>query len=438
MIHQDGFPVMARVLKSTKNKVTVEVTVDISGSLLEAEQSIQDACNKVGKLSTQVALANFDTDGAAIMTGAIKWTSKGKVEQTYQTPYGAVRANRHVYQTSKGGQTWCPLEDNARIIRHATPRFAKQLTHKYALGNAAAVCGDLKENHGRQVTKSYVQNVINWVGSIAEAKEQEWDYELPKLNHAVSTIVLSMDGAHILMQEDGCSWREAMVGAASLYNSKGERQHTIYLGTAPEYGKGTFKQRFEKEIATLKSIYPDALYLGIADGAKDNWSFLEPHTDRQLLDFFHVTEYLAKVAYAAHPQKTGKPQREQWLSERCHSLKHNTGAAKSLIDEMTKLSQKKKLSNTVREDLGAALTYFKNHRELMDYSTHVEQQLPIGSGVTEAACKTLVKQRLCASGMRWKNSGAGIVLNLRALVQSNGRWSQFWDKINQFGAPCFA
>ncbi len=427
---------MAKLLNRTKKQLTLEVTVNIGGSLLEAEESIQQACNEVGQLATQEAITDFDTDGSPLITGSVKWTSKGQAQQIYQTPYGAVQVQRHVYQTSKGGRTWCPLDGEARIIRHATPRFAKQLTHKYALGNANAVCGDLKENHGRPVTKSYVQNVVNWVGSIAQAKEEEWSYELPKLDNAVSTIALSLDGAHILMQKDG--WREAMVGTASLYGPTGERHHTIYLGAAPEYGKKTFKDRFEKEIATLKANYPDALYLGVADGAKDNWNFLKPHTDRQLLDFFHVTEYLAKVAHAAYPQKTGKPDRGQWLSDRCHQLKHEAGAVNVLIEEMIVLRRKKKLSSQIREDLNAALTYFKNHKHMMDYSTHVAEHLPIGSGVTEAACKTLVKQRLCCSGMRWKNSGAGIVLNLRALVQSKGRWLQFWEKINQFGVPHLA
>lgn len=66
----------------------------------------------------------------------------------------------------------------------------------------------------------------------------------------------------------------------------------------------------------------------------------------------------------------------------------------------------------------------------MDYARHVADGLPIGSGVTEAACKTLVKRRLCASGMRWKNAGAAIVLCLRALTQTTGRWTQFWQRID--------
>ncbi len=205
---------MARIIKRLGTQVTVQVTVNISGSLFEAEQAIQNACNEVGQLATEEAIVGLDTDGSAIMTGSVKWTAKGKTRQTYQTPYGKVVVKRHLYQTAQGGQTWCPLEDSGRIIRHATPRFAKQWASKYARSNVKAVCSDLKENQGRQVTKSYVQNVVDWIGGIAEAKEHEWRYALPKLDSAVSTVVLSLDGAHILMQEDG--WREAMVGTASL------------------------------------------------------------------------------------------------------------------------------------------------------------------------------------------------------------------------------
>ena len=59
-----------------------------------------------------------------------------------------------------------------------------------------------------------------------------------------------MDGAYILMQEDG--WREAMVGAVSFYDTEGSRLHSLYLGAPPEYGKDIFKQRYEKEIRTSK------------------------------------------------------------------------------------------------------------------------------------------------------------------------------------------
>ena len=249
----------------------------------------------------------------------------------------------------------------------------------------------------------------------------------------LASVVISLDGAYLLMREDG--YREAMVGAISLYNPKGERQHSIYIGEAPEYGKATFTERLEREITRIKKQYPDALYLGIADGAKNNWSFLEQHTDRQLLDFFHATEYLADVAQAAFPGKTDKPKREAWLHERCKQLKHEAGTVDSLITEMEKLAKRTQLNKTVKENLAAAQTYFANNRQRMNYANHVANDLPIGSGVTEAACKTLVKQRLCCSGMRWKQQGAKVILSLRALVKSKGRWQQFWDKVDQFGVP---
>ena len=423
---------MAEVVAHDGNQLTLQVTVTLTGSLLEMEKAILDGCNEMGGLATAQALQKFDTDGSPIKLGEVKLTVRDKTNKIYQTPYGGVSIQRHVYQSSKGGKIYCPLETNAQIIRGATPKFAQQISHKYANMNAPAVCQDLNENHHRTIAHSYLQDVSDWVGSIAQAKEEIWEYATPTLNEAISTVVVSLDGAYILMRDDG--YREAMVGNISLYDVTGKRQHTIYIGEAPEYGKGTFLQRLEKEISTVKKHYPDALYLGIADGAKSNWTFLETHTSRQLLDFFHVTEYLATVAYAAYPGKTDKLKRDIWLNERCTQLKNDSKAVEALIAEMEQLAKKKSLTKTIKDNLLAALTYFINHRHMMDYATQVKKQLPIGSGVTEAACKTLVKQRLCGSGMRWKDKGAKVILSLRALVQSKGRWQQFWGNIEQYGA----
>lgn len=422
---------MAEVVAHVGNQFTFQVTVTLAGSLLEMEKAILDGCNEMGRLATAQALKKFDTDGSPIKLGEVKLTVRDKTNKIYQTPYGGVPIQRCVYQSSKGGKIYCPLETNAQIIRAATPKFAQQISHKYANMNAPAVCQDLHDNHHRTIAHSYLQAVSDWVGSIAQAKEELWEYATPKLNEAISTVVVSLDGAYILMRDDG--YREAMVGTISLYDVTGKRHHTVYLGEAPEYGKGTFLQRLEKEISTIKQHYPDALYLGIADGAKNNWAFLKKHTSRQLLDFFHVTEYLATVSYAAYPGKTDKPKRDSWLNERCRQLKHDAKAVDALIAEMEQLAKKKSLTKTIKENLDAALTYVVNHRHMMDYATHVNKQLPIGSGVTEAACKTLVKQRLCGSGMRWKNKGAKVILSLRALVQSKGRWQQFWGHIEQYG-----
>jgi hypothetical protein len=423
---------MSEIIAHDENELTMQVTVKLTGSLSEMENSILDACNDIGCLATGEALKKFDADGSPIMVGNIKMTGKGKNNKTYQTPYGSVPLERHAYQTSKGGETYCPLEDKARIIRGATPEFAQQISHKHSNMNAPSVCRDPEENHHRAIAHSYLQNVSEWVGAIAQAKEEVWEYATPKLDNAVSGIVFSLDGAYILMREEG--YRETMVGTISLYGVAGERLHTIYIGEAPEHGKGTFFQRLENEIAKVKKQYPDALYLGMADGAKNNQSFSEQHTDRRLLDFFHVTEYLSNVSYAAHPGKTDKAKREVWLHDRCTQLKNEPGSVNNLIAEMEKLSAKTSLTKKIKKDLSAALTYFENHDHMMDYPAQSARKPPIGSGVTEAACKTSVKQRLCCSGMRWKDKGAKVILSLRALVQSKGRWQQFWERIDLHGA----
>ncbi|MFT4551108.1 MAG: hypothetical protein ACI9UA_005472 [Pseudoalteromonas tetraodonis] len=69
----------------------------------------------------------------------------------------------------------------------------------------------------------------------------------------------------------------------------------------------------------------------------------------------------------------------------------------------------------------------------MKYNVYRSMGLPIGSGVTEAACKTVAKERLCGSGMRWTHEGVKGVLSLLTLTKSGNRWEQFWAKTTRFG-----
>ena len=427
---------MAKVVRRSGKEFTIEVTVKLGGTLLEMEETIQEASNAVGCCATEEALKRFDSDGSPIRVGELKLTARGRDAKDYQSPYGVVRVERHVYQSSRGGRIYCPLEHRARIIRGATPRFASQISHKYSQLNAGAVQRDLERNHGRGVAKSYIQHVGEWVGNIAIAKEEVWEYEMPKLRAAIDTVVVSLDGAMIPMA-DSVGYREAMVGTLSFYDAEGERRHTIYLAAAPEYGKHEFTRRLEREIARAKQHYPEARYLGIADGAPGNWSFLEQHTERQLIDFFHVSEYVGKIAQARFPQRNAEGKRSRWQHQQCSDLKRDPKAVDVLIKEAATLARRTALSKALQDGAYSAWTYLSNHRHQMDYPGFLAENLPIGSGVTEAACKTLVKQRLCASGMRWKNKGAKIILSLRSLANTAGRWAQFWQKVDQFGVECY-
>lgn len=422
----------ASLITKTDEYVTVQIKIPLSKSMLEGEGFIQDALNEAGTLATGELLKQFDTDGSMIEFGSVKMTSKGLVAKQYQTPYGVVEIDRHVYQTSSGGETFCPLDKNARIIVSSTPRFAKQISHKFAEMASTQVQKDFAENSNREVARSYLQNVADAVGSIALLKEEDWNYSPAISDEKIKTINIGLDGTCMLLSNDG--YRQAMVGTLAFYNKAGERIHTTYLAAPPEYGKETFKARLEQEIARTKDLYPNAHYLGIADGAKENWEFLKQHTDEQIVDFWHASEYLGAVAEAVFPKD--KEKREEWLEDRLHRLKHKNGMASRLITEMETFKNNK-LSVVGREKLMAAISYFKNNHQdrRMNYADHVEKNHSIGSGVTEAACKVIIKQRLCKSGMKWKNKGAEIVLSLRTLVYSGTHFQQFWEKINQYGCP---
>jgi len=79
-------------------------------------------------------------------------------------------------------------------------------------------------------------------------------------------------------------------------------------------------------------------------------------------------------------------------------------------------------------ELEKALTYFRNQRWRMRYDQYRRANLPIGSGVVEAACKTLVTQRFKRSGMRWGMTGGQAILTFRSVIQS-GRWERAWSLV---------
>ena len=404
--------------------------------MLEAEEAIQDGLQAVGLLATEEKLKQFDTDGSPIQCGSVRMTSKGQFPQDYETPYGTVSVSRHVYQTSAGGKTFCPLEEKARMVLNATPKFAKLVSYKYAEAGADAVVDDLGECHHREISKRYVKSLGDTVGAYAVVKEETWEYALPEFERPCASIAVGVDGTCMLLQEEG--WRLAMTGTIAFYDAQGERLHTIYTGATPEYGKEKFHAKFRREVERVKEAYPDVPYIGLGDGAADNWSYLEPMTDHQTLDFYHASEYVGKAAMVMFPGKAAKKkaERETWLADQLHQLKHKRGAAGrllSLLDEYVATTLLKKGQDA--KTILASITYLQNQQGRMNYAYSVQRNWPIGSGVTEAACKTLIKQRLCKSGSRWKDGGALAVLSIRGLRLTPGRWQEFWHNIDRYGCP---
>jgi hypothetical protein len=304
------------------------------------------------------------------------------------------------------------------------------VSHKLAQGSAADVKFDMEENHGRAISTLLAQELSAFVSAVAQAKEELWSYATPKIEVDIANVGIGIDGTCMLLCEG--QWREAMTGSISLYDRAGERHHTIYVGAAPEHGKAAFFARMEREIAHVRQLYPKARHVGIADGAKANWDFLGPHVDEQIIDFYHASEYLTQAADAVFGNDLQA--RKTWLDAHCSLLKHDWHGTQTILDEWEALDCRAWKAER-RKALTECIGYFRNHCHQMHYVRYQDMGMPIGSGVTEAACKTLVKQRLCRSGMRWREHGAQTILSLRALLLTETRWAQFWQKIEQYGVP---
>lgn len=397
--------------------------------MLESELNLQQALNEIGTQATGECLRRFDTDGSKIQLGDHKMTTKGRKPKTYQTPYGAVSIERHVYQSSAGGAIFCPLERDARTMRTATPLFAKQVAFKYANNNAATVKTDFSQ-HGREIARSYVGEVADDVASVACEKEWTWSYAVPvaPAGDQIKTIAVGVDGTCGLFVGDG--YRQVMVGTISFYTQEGQRCSTIYVASSPEAGKASFFAKMERELDLVRAKYPQAHYVGVADGAHDLWPWLEQQCPWQVVDFWHASEYLAA---AAPGMCRGAARQSAWLEDACHRLKHDRGGVAALIEEFKEARAKLGKKSRSLAALDRAISYFTNHEQRMNYHLYQTMGFPIGSGVTEAACKSVVKERLCGSGMKWTIGGAENTLTLRALTKSENRWEEFWQKTSRFG-----
>jgi hypothetical protein len=425
---------MSSTVKSHKgNLLTIEMTIELGGSMLDMENHIQDELNLAGQLATIAALKTFDTDGSPIIVSKTKLTArKEKASQHYESPYGSVHVDRYLYQSNEGGYTYCPLEDGARIIITSTPRFAQIVSDKYSRMPAGDVVEDLFTSSRRDVSRRYVPKLAEAVATIAQLKEDAWEYDLPQLESPVASIGIGIDGTYVLIKEEG--WREAMSGTIALYDKKGNRLHTAYIAASPEYGKQQFHDKMSREIERVKVRFPKARTLGLGDGAKQNWTFLEQHTDEQALDFWHTSQYVHKVAdaYWGFSEKW-KDLKEEWLEKWHHILKYDDSGATKLLSEFKMLQ--KELRGAKSDTVQKSITYFENHLLLMNYGSLVKRRLPIGSGVTEAACKAVVKARCSISGAGWTHEGVGMVLTLRTLKLSEGNWDSFWSKLSRYGVP---
>lgn len=140
-----------------------------------------------------------------------------------------------------------------------------------------------------------------------------------------------------------------------------------------------------------------------------------------ILDFYHATEHLREFVKILLPSED---QRRQQVETWCHLLKHRGGAALLVELESIDLAC---ASMAVREGHRLLTGYLRANLHRTDYPRYLANGWQIGSGMIEAACKTVVGQRLKESGMRWRPPGTTAMCQLRALYKSQTElWDHYW------------
>lgn len=116
------------------------------------------------------------------------------------------------------------------------------------------IVSDLSENHGRVISRDYVQRLSDDLGTQIGAAESRWRYDLPnEIIEQTEVVGIGRDGTTTHIRGEG--YHETMSGTISFYNQQGERLHIIYQTQAPEYGKTTFDKRFARRIEEIKDQF---------------------------------------------------------------------------------------------------------------------------------------------------------------------------------------
>ncbi|HEY0934819.1 MAG TPA: hypothetical protein VGD91_13880 [Trebonia sp.] len=137
-----------------------------------------------------------------------------------------------------------------------------------------------------------------------------------------------------------------------------------------------------------------------------------------LLDFYHLSQHVHAAAKGCFGET---PAAAAWAAARLAEFKHaGAGPVLAAIDALGRTVR----SPAKRRALRQLRDYVVGRLDMLDYRTALANGWDIGSGPTEAACKTLTL-RLKRPGMKWDRDHAGSMMNLIALYES-GQGKAYW------------
>jgi hypothetical protein len=428
-------------------------------------RALMDASQAAGQSGLSEYLRQHDTTQSCIINNGLTYRYKGTGTNELLTLFGTIEIKRAIYHNeTDGGKYFIPLDHAIGMEKNDFATLEVRGMLLYA--TASCVPNELSKLLEKcslcRPSTTAIQNILNKDGATMEALSEKLSTAIfggVKIPKTTNAIVASLDGANVLLREPGekkgrknkrpgesvsttstTSYHNAMVGAVSFYDvdaeGKPQRISSIYNARMPEEKSTTFKHDFEGMLTIIEQKF-DSIGLPVSKilltdahlmikGFAQSSKVLK--TYEMLVDFYHVSEHLSKAADAAYGEKTDWS--KWWYAKWREALKTDPAAPTAILRSLKGLLNRHDLSAKCKKELETEITFFKNNKRFMKYPAFIERKLPIGSGPIEAAAKTIVKQRMCRSGMRWSRKKGQYVLSIGALVQS-GLWESAWNHYKQ-------
>ena len=461
-------------------QVLSEAAEQGSFDLAVFESELLSLIHAVGRCIMVLVLESLDPSERRLVTEDGVLTRCVESWLSCLTRFGEVRVRHGLYRPSGRNPESCSLVSQraglvADYFTPAAARLALLVLADSTLRDSSRTC----QEAGMAVSATSLRHLLTHSSSLWEADRELYEAllrEVESVPESAQTVAMSVDGVMALVrasqgevsvtgeQNDAqnatevgathskrkiektvgktvgktVSYRELGCATVALYDAAGERLRTTYYGRMPEERKGTLGQQAFEEMKHIELCRPGLRRVYLCDGAEVNWRMAaaleeqlrqlnsegaEPVWESiQIVDFFHACEHLKRAVVAIFGENS--PRGERYYQDQKYCLRHFDGGVGQLWRSL-----KYHLRHTkgeARKRLRAEITYFWNQWERMDYVRYERLNLPIGSGVVEAACKTLVTSRMKRSGMRWGKEGGQAILNLRAWLRS-GRFDTAWS-----------
>ena len=378
-----------------------------------------------------------------------------KTPQNVWSWFGQIRLHRVGYRpTDKTGDaTVFPAALALGLMHGASPALAERAAGLMSDAgmNQRTVLQRLKQDHGVGWGVKKLRQVTALLSE--EMAEQRHEVQVEKLLDLLGTATASK-GKHkpvLSAGRDGITMglripagticEVASCGTVTVLDRRGQRLGTVYLAQVPEFGQGVMSQQLTRLLTDVlkrwEGTLPHLSY--VTDSGDNETTYYEkvlsrmkhPRTGTPLewtrvADYYHASERLwtmAELLFGKGKHATS------WVRKMQKWLLKPSGAYR-VLHSAAALRSQQQLRGKKLKDFNRAYNYLRDRLPYLRYADYRKLGIPLGSGVTEAGCKTVFSQRLKLSGMRWKKAGAQRILNLRVLRLS-GVWDQAYARVLQ-------